>query len=336
MAISSFQTWINGDPGSEQNAPFLENSPCPSPPLCPHPRPPLLSTLVGGRTLQSPLEVQRLGRARVIFPIQEPSPWLGSQRRVPLAGRPGAGAGPLLGREAHSSRGSLAGLREGNPRRTEMAPKREEVSLFSVVGVAGHPQSCRGWRRKHWALGLGHKGMHNLRAGTRDPARSQVWRPPGRSPQPRQSLFSGKASSVGPACPLGRVARRPVMCQVSQLGRAPGRPCWCWDSGPLSGAVGAEGSHEDKEPCVGLDSWALTSCSWLTGKSWAGGVTVPRPTTHRPPPGQPRSLWPQQNLTPLLNLQNHLLELTHYLSTGDSQDGMPRTRDRKARAHILL
>ena len=96
MAISSFQTWINGDPGSEQNAPLLENSPCPSPPLCPHPRPPLLSTLVGGRTLQSPLEVQRLGRACVIFPIWEPSPWLGSQRRVPLAGRPEAGAGPLL------------------------------------------------------------------------------------------------------------------------------------------------------------------------------------------------------------------------------------------------
>lgn len=39
---------------------------------------------------------------------------------------------------------------------------------------------------------------------------------------------------------------------------------------------------------------------------------------------------------PLLNLQKHLLEWTHYMSTGDSQDGRPRTRDRKTRAYILI
>lgn len=93
-------------------------------------------------------------------------PW--SWGRAPPA--LGRAAGSWAGWEAHSSWGSLVGLREGNPRRTEIAPKREEVSLFSVVGAVGHPQSCRGWRRKHWALGLGHKGTHNLRAGTRDPS----------------------------------------------------------------------------------------------------------------------------------------------------------------------
>ena len=31
------------------------------------------------------------------------------------------------------------------------------------------------------------------------------------------------------------------MCQVSQPGLASGRPCRCWDSGPLRGAVGAAG-----------------------------------------------------------------------------------------------
>ena len=238
----------------------------------------------------------------------------------------------------HSSRGSLAGLREGNPRRTEIAPKREEVSLFSVVGVAGHPQSCRGWRTKHWALGAGPGSQGHAQPQGRDPGPSMI---PGVAPawtQPSASPVSFQWEGVlsGPCMSAWQGSQEACDVPSFPVGLGPRRPCWCWDSGPLSGAAGAEGSHEDKEPCVGPDSWALTSCSWLTGKSWAGGVTVPRPTMHRPPPGQPRSLWPQQNLTPLLNLQNHLLELTHHLSTGDSQDGMPRTRGRKARAHILF
>ena len=36
------------------------------------------------------------------------------------------------------------------------------------------------------------------------------------------------------------------------------------------GRGGCRVPTEDKEPSVGLDSWALTSCSWLTGKSWGG------------------------------------------------------------------
>lgn len=36
------------------------------------------------------------------------------------------------------------------------------------------------------------------------------------------------------------------------------------------GRGGCSVPTEDKEPSVGPDSWALTSCSWLTGKSWGG------------------------------------------------------------------
>ena len=91
----SFQTQRNRDLGSEQ-MPLSWRTPPALALLSAPPRPPLLSTPVGGRTLQSPLRVRKLGRARVISPIREPPPWLGSQRRVPLVGRSGAWARPLL------------------------------------------------------------------------------------------------------------------------------------------------------------------------------------------------------------------------------------------------
>lgn len=203
-----------------------------------------------------------------------------------------------------------------------------------MVGAAGHPQSCGGWRRKHWALGLGHRSTHNLRAGTRDPSpipgAAPAWTQPSCSPV----SFQWEGVLSGPCTSAWQGSQEAWMCQASQPGQAPGRPCWCWDSGPLRGAVGAAGFPLKTKSPVWADQLQLAHWQEL---GWGGvGVTVPRPTMHRPPPGQPRSPWPQQDLTPLLNLQKHLLELTHYLSTGDSQDGRPRTRDKKARAHILI
>lgn len=207
VAISSFQTRRNGDLGSEQ-MPLS----CRTPPalalLSVPPGPPLLSTPVGGRTLQSPLRVWRLGRARVIFPIQEPPSWLGSQRRVPLAGHSGAGAGPLLlwaglqvpgqsgkptphGAAWSGSRGATLGALR--------LPRRGRKSLLPQWWEwQGTPRAAGGGGGStgHWAWVTGARTTSG--PGPRTPAPSQVRRPPGHSPHARQSLFSGKAPS-GPS-----------------------------------------------------------------------------------------------------------------------------------------
>lgn len=74
-------------------------------------------------------------------------------------------------------------------------------------------------------------------------------------------------------CPVGRVAKKPPTCQVSQLGLAPGRPPWCWDRGPLRQAMGATGfPPRTKNPV-----WAPASEPCPTAAAWLardGGGTV--------------------------------------------------------------
>ena len=219
----------------------MENSPCPSPPLCAPQTPSPLHTS-GRENPPEPPESSETGQGPCDVPDSGTTPLVGFSEEGPLGGVLWSlgQAPPALGRAAGSraerkptphgaawlgSRGATLGaLRLPRRGRESLLPQWWE--RWGTPRAAGGGGGGTG----RWAWVTGAHTTSGPGPGT--PAPSRVQCPPGRSPHARQSLFSGKASSEGPARLLGRVARRPGCAKLPSRAKPPGGPAGAGTVGP--------------------------------------------------------------------------------------------------------